>query len=52
MMLPVKGFILISIRDEDKADSINLIRELDEMGYSFFATEGTATVINGLGFPL
>ena len=52
MMLPVKGSILISIRDEDKADSINLIRELDEMGYSFFATEGTATVINGLGLPV
>ena len=52
MMLPEKGSILISIRDEDKADSINLIRELDEMGYSFFATEGTATVINGLGLPV
>ncbi len=52
MMLPEKGAILISIRDEDKADSINLIRELDEIGYSFFATEGTATVINGLGFPV
>ncbi|MFL2784255.1 MAG: carbamoyl-phosphate synthase large subunit [Dehalococcoidia bacterium] len=52
MMLPKKGAILISIRDEDKADSINLIRELDEIGYSFFATEGTATVINGLGFPV
>ena len=52
MMLPVKGSILISIRDEDKADSINLIRELDEMGYTFFATEGTATVINGLGLPV
>ena len=52
MMLPEKGAILISIRDEDKADSINLIRELDEMGYSFFATEGTATVINGLGLPV
>ncbi len=52
MMLPVKGSILISIRDQDKADSINLIRELDEMGYTFFATEGTATVINGLGLPV
>jgi len=52
MMLPEKGSILISIRDEDKADSINLIRALDEMGYSFFATEGTATVINGLGLPV
>ena len=52
MMLPKKGSILMSIRDEDKADSITLIRELDEMGYSFFATEGTATVINGLGLPV
>ena len=52
MMLPEKGSILISITDEDKADSINLIKALDEMGYNFFATEGTATVINGLGIPV
>ena len=49
LMLPEKGSILISISDEDKADSIQLIQDLHKIGYHFFATEGTAAVISGLG---
>ena len=52
LMLPKKGSILISVSDDDKADSIQLIHELHKIGYNFFATEGTSSVINGLGFPV
>ena len=52
LMLPEKGSILLSVSDDDKADSIQLIHELHKIGYSFFATEGTASVINGLGLPV
>ena len=48
MMLPQNGSILISVSDVDKADSVTLIKDLAEVGYKFFATEGTASVINGL----
>ena len=52
LMLPNEGSILLSVSDNDKADSINLIKELSVAGYSFFATEGTASVITGLGIPV
>ena len=52
LMLPKNGAILLSISDEDKADSVSLIKGLHEAGYKFFATEGTATVINGLEIPV
>ena len=52
LMLPENGSILMSISDEDKADSIQLIHELHKIGYHFFATEGTASVIDGLGLPV
>ena len=48
MMLPQNGSILISVSDADKADSVTLIKDLANAGYKFFATEGTASVINGL----
>jgi carbamoyl-phosphate synthase large subunit len=48
MMLPQNGSILISVSDVDKADSVTLIKDLANVGYKFFATEGTASVINGL----
>ena len=48
MMLPQKGSILISVSDADKADSVSLIKDLASVGYNFFATEGTASVINDL----
>tara|TARA_Y100000758_G_scaffold7203_1_gene5804 strand:+ start:1406 stop:4735 length:3330 start_codon:yes stop_codon:yes gene_type:complete len=52
LMLPKNGAILLSISDEDKADSVSLIKGLHEAGYKFFATEGTAAVINGLEIPV
>ena len=52
LMLPKNGAILLSISDEDKADSVSLIKGLHEAGYKFFATEGTAAVIHGLEIPV
>ena len=52
LMLSKNGAILLSISDEDKADSVSLIKGLHEAGYKFFATEGTAAVIHGLEIPV
>ena len=52
LMLPENGAILLSVSDEDKSDSVALIKGLHEAGYKFFATEGTAAVINGLEIPV
>jgi carbamoyl-phosphate synthase large subunit len=52
MMLPKKGSILLSIADRDKADSVQMIRDLAAHGYNIYATEGTSGMIRGLGIPV
>jgi len=52
MMLPYKGKLLLSIADRDKAEALPIIRRLYQTGYSFFATEGTAVMIEAAGMPV
>jgi carbamoyl-phosphate synthase large subunit len=52
MMLPHKGGLLLSIADRDKAEALPIIRRLYQRGYSFFATEGTAAMIEAAGMPV
>jgi carbamoyl-phosphate synthase large subunit len=47
-----KGSILISLADEDKADSLGVVQELVRLGYKIFATEGTAAWIQRAGMPV
>ncbi|HEX5417174.1 MAG TPA: carbamoyl-phosphate synthase large subunit [Chloroflexota bacterium] len=47
--LPPHGNLLLSIADRDKAEATPLIDLLAAAGYSFFATAGTAKLINSLG---
>ena len=49
LALPRQGTALLSIADQNKAEAIELIRQLGEVGYRFFATAGTAELIRGLG---
>jgi len=49
LRLPEKGAILLSISDEDKGQSVQLINNLVAAGYDLFATEGTASLISELG---
>lgn len=52
LMLPQRGKLLISIADRDKAEALPIIRHLHKNGYSFFATEGTAVMIEADGMPV
>ena len=47
-----RGSILISLADEDKADSLQMVGELVRLGYRLFATEGTAAWIQRAGMPV
>ena len=49
LALPPQGTALLSIADQDKAEAIELIRQLGEAGYRLYATDGTAEMIRGLG---
>ena len=52
LMLPKEGSVLLSIADKDKADVRTLIKQLNQAGYRFYATEGTANMIAELGFDV
>jgi len=43
--------VLLSIADRDKAESVQMMRDLNEAGCTMYATEGTAAMIAGLGLP-
>jgi len=52
LMLPQKGGLLLSIADRDKAESVPMIKKLYSLHYMLYATEGTAAMIESLGFPV
>ncbi len=49
-ILPVKGKVFISVRNKDKRSIIFIAKKLVDLGFSLFATSGTAKVLanNGL----
>jgi carbamoyl-phosphate synthase large subunit len=48
MTLPADGAILLSISDRDKSEAVQMIRDLATANYTFYATGGTADLIEGL----
>ncbi len=42
---PGKGGIVLSVRDEDKAEVVPLAKTLDALGYEIWATRGTSTAL-------
>ena len=43
--LPGQGGIVLCIRDEDKAEVVELAKTLDKLGYEIWATRGTSTAL-------
>jgi carbamoyl-phosphate synthase large subunit len=52
LALPPKGSILLSVSDEDKGDSLEMIGQLVRLGYKLYATEGTAALVERAGMPV
>ena len=42
---PGQGGVVLSVRDEDKAEVVRLARTLDDLGYEIWATRGTSTML-------
>ena len=49
--LPKKGEVFVSLRDEDKAEGVEIVRELAHLGYGIYATCGTSTRLWEAGIP-
>ena len=43
--LPLKGGVVLSVRDEDKAEVVHLAKQLDDLGFEIWATRGTSTAL-------
>ncbi len=50
--LPAAGRALITVKTADKLKAIEVARLLHELGFSLFATRGTATAIQQAGLPV
>jgi len=51
MTLPTEGGVFMSLRDGDKAAGLEIGRELHEMGFTLYATQGTARALAAAGVP-
>jgi carbamoyl-phosphate synthase large subunit len=50
--LPTEGSVFFSVNNNDKTEmTLNIARELRALGFSFIATEGTATFFTSNGIP-
>jgi len=47
--LPQSGSVFVSVADRDKAQALESVRKLVEMGFTIMATEGTAKFLNENG---
>ena len=50
--LPTKGAVCITVKNSDKARAVVLARELHKLGFTIFATKGTAAAISEGGVPV
>ena len=50
--LPVEGGVLITVNDYDKGAALKLARDFDRLGFSLYATPGTAALIQRVGLPV
>lgn len=51
-VVPEKGTVFISVRDQDKPALAELARNYHSLGYKLVATKGTAKVISEAGIPV
>jgi len=47
--LPAGGTIFVSVRDDDKRDTVEVLRDLERLGYEILATRGTARALESAG---
>ncbi|WP_457612649.1 carbamoyl-phosphate synthase large subunit [Methanocaldococcus sp.] len=51
MELPIFGNVFISVRDRDKKQIVDVAKKLHELGFTIYATEGTAKVLRENNIP-
>ena len=52
LMLPSSGRLLVTIADRDKTDAATWLKTLGSLDYELYATQGTASLMRGLGLAV
>jgi carbamoyl-phosphate synthase large subunit len=52
LAMPPRGSVLVSLADEDKSESLEMIGQMVRQGMKLYATEGTAAMIERAGMPV
>ena len=52
LMLPPSGRLLVTIADRDKTDAAAWLKTLGSLDYELYATQGTASLMRGLGLAV
>ena len=52
LMLPPAGRLLVTIADRDKTDAATWLKTLRSLDYELYATQGTASLMRGLGLAV
>ncbi|MED5282239.1 MAG: carbamoyl-phosphate synthase large subunit [Verrucomicrobiota bacterium] len=47
--LPLEGNVCLSVKDSDKPQALEIAKGLNDLGFSFYSTEGTAQFLNENG---
>jgi carbamoyl-phosphate synthase large subunit len=50
--LPAEGAIFVTVNDRDKANAVPIVRRFHEMGFTLYATQGTARYLGAAGVPV
>ena len=50
--LPKDGKVIISVREADKSGTVEVAKQLYDLGFTIIATRGTASVISAAGVPV
>jgi carbamoyl-phosphate synthase large subunit len=52
LMLPREKALLVSISDQDKPEALPIMKDLHNLGFKLYATEGTAALLKAVGVPV
>ena len=47
-----KGGVLVTVRDSDKFEIVDVVRKYAELGFDLYATEGTAKALEAVGLSV
>jgi carbamoyl-phosphate synthase large subunit len=50
--LPMSGNVFLSVKDKDKEQAVDLVRQLTELGFVIYSTSGTAAALTKNGLPV